>query len=499
MDRIRLAVTRDERVLVYGDYDVDGVTGSAILHPVLIKIGAKADVHIPHRVTEGYGLNRESLKRLVDEKNYKLVITVDNGITGVSQIEYLVSRGVDVIVVDHHLPKDKMPPAVAIVSSCAGDQGDSNLAACGLAFKVGCALLGFEAMEEFLDLVVVGTICDIATVQGDNRTLLKFGLPKLAKTQRPGLRALMDVARVSRGQVSYRDIAFGIGPRINAAGRMGSALDAFTLLTTRDAEQARALAALLDNGNRQRQKAEADAFGEASEKWEAMDRLSDPVIVVESPDWHEGVLGIVAARMVERFHRPAIVISMKNGLGKGSGRSVPAFSLFDCVSTVESHLEAFGGHAQACGLSIRSENVNIFREKLNESALKAEGLGQVDLEIDAELPFEQIDTQFLKDLEKLAPFGPGNKKPLFISKGLKLRGEPKKRGKDTMQCFLTDRNGRVTCEAVGFRMFERWQKQNLPAGRQASAMDVVHQPTLLDYKGIVSIQLELEDWVVSET
>jgi single-stranded-DNA-specific exonuclease len=231
---------------------------------------------------------------------------------------------------------------------------------------------------------------------------------------------------------------------------------------------------------------------DAAKKWEAMDRNSDPVIVVESPDWHEGVIGIVAARMVERFHRPAIVISMKNGVGKGSGRSVPAFSLFDCVSTVESHLETFGGHAQACGLSIRSENVNLFRDKLNESAAKTDTLKQVDLEIDAELPFDEIDTQFLKDLEKLAPFGPGNKKPLFLSRGVQFRSEPKKRGKDTMQCFLTDKNGQVTCEAVGFRMFERWRS----AGHKGP-IDIVHQPSLLDYKGIVSVQLELEDWTAS--
>jgi single-stranded-DNA-specific exonuclease len=232
-DRIRLAVERREKVLVYGDYDVDGITGASILVPVLKKIGADAEAYIPHRIQEGYGLNREALEKQV-KKKVRLVITVDNGITGADHVEFLQEKGIDVIIVDHHLPKGRVPDAFAIVSASTGDKkGDPNLAACGLAFKLGWALLGsFEAMREYLDLVVLGTVADIAPVTGDNRILLKHGLPVLGRTKRPGLRALMDVARVSRGAPSYRDIAFGLGPRINASGRMGTPDNAYRLLTT---------------------------------------------------------------------------------------------------------------------------------------------------------------------------------------------------------------------------------------------------------------------------
>ena len=347
VERIRLAISRKEKILVYGDYDVDGITGSSILYPALKRLGASVDAHIPHRMNEGYGLNRDSLETLL-EKGYSVVITVDNGITGVEQVKFLTGRGVDVIIVDHHTPKDELPPAFAILCAHAGDKkGDPHLAACGLAFKLAWALLGsYAAAEEYLDLIALGTIADIAPVLGDNRILLKNGLKLLARSKRPGIRALMEVARISPPTVSYRDIAFGFGPRINAAGRMGSPLNAFKLLTTNDPVEAKELAGLLDRGNKDRQKLEAEAFLEAAEIAEALlAKDGDAVIILENAGWHEGVLGIVAARLVERFHKPSIVISMKNGIGKGSGRSIPGFSIFEAVRPYEELLENFGGHA----------------------------------------------------------------------------------------------------------------------------------------------------------
>ncbi len=487
VDRLRLAAARKEKVLVYGDYDVDGITGSAILYPILRKAGIDADVHIPHRVKEGYGLNRASLEKLL-EKKYSVVVTVDNGITGMSQIEYLVSQGVDVIIVDHHTPKEGLPPAYCIVSSANADgKGDPNLAACGLAFKLGWALLGdFKNVVEYLDLVALGTVADLAPVTGDNRVLLKYGLPILSKTKRPGLRALMTVARVGR-QATYRDIAFGLGPRINASGRMGSPEQAFRLLTTTDDKEAFELARFLDEGNRDRQKAELAAFEDAAAR--VTEEGAGSVIVVESESWHEGVLGIVASRLVERFHKPAIVISLKDGMGKGSGRSTPSFSIYESVLECESLLTAFGGHAQACGLSIRRENIAEFRKKLHETASGRAALGLAsDLHIEAELPPEAIDLQFLRELEKLAPFGPGNLKPLFLTRGMQVKGDVRKRGKDTLQCWLTGGDGKTTCEAVGFRMYERWKETS------RRNLDLVYQPALVEWNGIASIQLEIEDW-----
>ena len=492
-DRIHLAISRKERILIYGDYDVDGITGSAILYPILKKMGADAEAHVPHRVEEGYGLNRDSLERLL-QKKFTLVITVDNGITGVDVIKFLNEKGVDVIVVDHHVPKDEVPPAYAIVSGAVFDQkGDPNLAACGLAFKLGWALLGsFDAVKDYLDLVTVGTVADLAPVLGDNRILLKHGLAALAGTKRIGLRALMDKARISKTGVSYRDIAFGLGPRINASGRMGSPLTAFKLLTTDNPVEAQNLAQILEDGNKDRQRVESSAFEEALERVER-DFLheSERILVVESADWHEGVLGIVAARLVERYQKPSIVISIKNGVGKGSGRSIPAISIFDSVLKCENLLVNFGGHAQACGLTLKMENLPLFRKKLNEAARLAEpSAAAPDLEVDAELFTEDLDVKFLKDLEKLAPFGPGNRKPLFLSKGMRLRSVPKKRGKDTLQGWMTDAEGKITSEVIGFRAYDRWMKE----GRTKSSFNIVYQPVLKEFNGIVSIELQLEDW-----
>ncbi len=494
VERIRAAIQRKEKILVYGDYDVDGVTGSAILYPILKKLGADADAFIPHRINEGYGLNQESLEKLL-KKKYALVITVDNGITGNKQVKFLQEKNVDVIIVDHHLPKEEgLPPAYAIVSAAAGEgQGDPDLAACGLAFKLGWALTGdFKDVESYLDLVVIGTVCDMAPMRGENRILLKYGLPMLANTKRPGLKALMEVSKVSRNYLSYRDIAFGLGPRINASGRMGSPENAFKLLTTENAMEAQNLAQILDAGNRDRQKVESAAFEEALERVETSSlKDHERVLVLESPDWHEGVLGIVASRLVERYHRPSIVISLKNGVGKGSGRSVPHVSLFDFVVQCEELLLNFGGHAQACGLTIKEENVSLFRNRLNEVAVQKtrELSSSSELGIDGEIPFSELDLKFMQDLDKLAPFGPGNKKPLFLSKGVKTKSHPQKKGKDTLQCWITDQEGKTTCEVVGFRMYERWN-----ASRHRSQFDIVYQPALKHFQGIASIQLELEDW-----
>ncbi len=492
---IRKAIAEKKKILVYGDYDVDGVTASAILYPVLRSMGADVEIHLPHRIREGYGLNLASLEVWV-ERGVSLVITVDNGITSLSAVQFLKEKGLGVILVDHHLPKDEVPPADAILSGALpGRGGDASLAACGLAFKLVCALLGdFEKAKPYLDLVTLGTIADLAPVEGENRILLKWGLPVLARSKRPGIRALMNIASIHPEYVSYRDIAFGLGPRINAAGRMGSAMQAFKLLTTDNDLEARNLAQILEAGNRERQRAEAEAYRQAAQfVEEKLTKEERHILIVESGDWHEGVLGIVASRLVERFQRPAIVIAMReDGTGKGSGRSLPHFSIFHHVHQCEELLEAFGGHAQACGLTIRRENLNEFRCRLN--ALAAQTLADSkeggDLWLEGELRPAQLETAFVRDLEKLAPFGPGNARPLFVSRAMHVRGDVKKRGKDTLQCWMSDAEEKVSCEVVGFRSYERWQTQT----QKKREFDIVYQPTLRNFNGITSITLELESW-----
>lgn len=497
VERIRRAVAAVEKILIYGDYDVDGVTGSAILFQALKKLGADVRVHIPHRIHDGYGLNVDSLAKLLTE-GFTLVITVDNGITSVDPVRYLADRGVDVIIVDHHTLKDDLPPAYAIVCAHAGDKkGDPHLAACGLAFKLAWALLGsYEAAEEYLDLTALGTVADIAPVVGDNRFLLRKGMQLLSSARRPGIRALMRVAKIPAGALSTRDLAFSFAPRINAAGRMGSPLNAFKLLTTEDPQEAMDLAKFLEQGNRDRQKIEAEAFKEAIEMAEELSsRNEDSVLILDSEGWHEGVIGIVAARLVERYHKPAIVISLKGELGKGSGRSVPGFSIFGAVEPHEELLVNFGGHAQAVGLTVKKEAVGEFRRRVNEG-IKSGGIEPLkpDLFIEDEMNLNELDTDFLRDLTRLEPFGPGNPKPFFLSKGVKVKGEARIRGKDTLCLWLTGADGRMTCEAVGFRMFGRWE-----AEKKTDRLDIVYRPALVEYRGITSIQLELEDWRISNS
>ena len=493
---IRETIQKKGKILVYGDYDVDGVTAAAILHPVLRSLGADAEAHLPHRIREGYGLNKASLEEWV-KRGLSMVITVDNGITSPDAVRYLKENGIAVILVDHHLPKGETPIADAIISGGLPEKpgGDTTLAACGLAFKLGWALLGdFKKMEPYMDLVTLGTVADLAPVEAENRVLLRSGLPALARSKRPGIRALMNAAGIHPAYLTYRDIAFGLGPRINAAGRMGSPQEAFRLLTTENETEARNLAQLLEAGNRERQKVEAEAYREAVayvEKKTAPEERH--ILVVEGEDWHEGVLGIVAARLVERYHRPAIAIAMRTESGKGSGRSLPHFSLFQHVVQVEELLESFGGHAQACGLTVRRDKLALFRKRLNEiarSTFEAEGAAP-SLYIDEELRPGDLDARLVNDLEKLAPFGPGNPRPLFVSRGMRVRGDVKKRGKDTLQCWMTDTEGKVTCEVIGFRAYERWQAQ----ARTQREFDIVYQPTMKNANGIGFITLELEAWM----
>jgi single-stranded-DNA-specific exonuclease len=443
-------------------------------------------------VEEGYGLNKDTLAKFVAQ-GFKLVITVDNGITGVDQIDYLNENGVDTIIVDHHTPKESLPKAFAIISNALDGKGEPNLAACGLAFKLAWALLGsIDEVKDQLDLVTVGTVADMAPVLGDNRVLLKHGLIALSQSKRPGLKALMEVSRINTKNISFRDIAFGLGPRINAAGRMGSPLAAFELLTSTNVTQARNLASMLDTANSDRQKTESRAFEHAVERIEAdASYEKDQILVVADSAWHEGVLGIIAARLVEKFRKPSIVCSIKDNKAKGSGRSVPEISIYDAVNLCEGMLSSFGGHAQACGLSIDASMLEEFRKQINE---KATSLIKQDfrpeLHIDGEIPFSELNLKFLTDLAKLAPFGPGNPKPLFMSKAIKLRGEARKRGKDTLHCWMTDEASRTTCEAVGFRMYSRWNEEKADKLR-----DIVYQPSLIEFGGITSIQLELEDWL----
>ena len=422
VQRVLRAIDTRERMVLFGDYDVDGVTSLALLSETLRAFGTDPALFLPLRMEEGYGLSAESVERCVRQHAPELLIAVDCGTSSANEIALLSARGVDTIVLDHHEPKATLPECIAVVNPKADAASPFQyLCSAGVVFKLCHALLKTRPLPDFdlrehLDLVALGTVADIVPLQNENRVLVQRGSLQLARSSRPGVRKLMDVAAVSP-PVAAEDIGFRLGPRLNAAGRLATAEKALRLLITRDEVEADALARELDAQNRERQAVEKAIFAAADEQ--ASERaLGDAAIVVGARDWHPGVLGIVASRLARKYCRPTIVIGFDDrGLGKGSGRSIEGLSLVDALARCEQHLEKFGGHEMAAGLTLREENFASFAEAFRATAreiLTDEQL-QPCLRVDHELTFRELNHDLLKWHEMLQPFGSGNPQPTFIT------------------------------------------------------------------------------------
>ncbi len=433
-ERLARAMQQKELVCVWGDYDVDGTTGASALVSFLKEVGAQAIYYIPHRIGEGYGLNLEGIRRL-SSQGVRLVVSVDCGISNYKEIELAQGLGVDVVVVDHHEPPPELPPALAIINPHRSDCPfpDKGLSGAGLAFYLIIGLRAklreagwFEASEtpdirRYLDIVTLGTIADMVPLTGVNRLLARRGLAELGGSARPGIVALKEVARIAPGEVGVGQVAFQLGPRINAAGRMDAGLKVVEMLTTESLDIARRIARELDGHNRERQAMEALVLGEALAQADAgtQDRYS---IVLGREGWHPGVLGIVASRIVERFHRPTVVIGFNAGEGKGSARSIRGFHMVEGLRRCADVLEKFGGHEYAGGLTIRPEQMPFFTARFEEIArdcLAPEDLVPI-LEVDAALEFPDIGLRLLREIEALKPFGVGNPEPLLMSRGIEV-------------------------------------------------------------------------------
>jgi single-stranded-DNA-specific exonuclease len=425
--RIFQAIGLRERIVLFGDYDVDGVTSLALLAEMLRSYGADPELFLPLRMEEGYGMSPESVERCCEQHNPQLLIAVDCGTSSIDEIAALKRRGVDVIVLDHHEPKSALPDCVAVVNPKA-EAGCAfhYLCSVGLVFKLCHALLktrpspGFD-LKANLDLVALGTVADIVPLQSENRTFVRRGLIEIARSKRPGIRKLMEVAAV-RSPLAAEDIAFRLGPRLNAAGRLATAEKALRLLLTRDETEAAELAGLLDAQNRERQAVEKKIFAEAEEALaKSFDPARDAAIVVGSRDWHPGVLGIVASRLARKYHRPAIVVGFdSSGLGKGSGRSIEGLSLVEALGHGEKWLEKFGGHEMAAGLTVREENFPAFADAFRQAAreLLSDEKLQPRLHLDHELAFSELDGELLHWHLALQPFGSGNLQPMFFARGV---------------------------------------------------------------------------------
>jgi single-stranded-DNA-specific exonuclease len=462
LDRLLAAVRGRERVLVYGDYDVDGTTSTVILSKAIEMAGGVADWHVPHRLREGYGMRAEVVERAAAE-GVRLIVSVDTGIRAAPVVARANELGIDVIVTDHHLPEEALPPALAVLNPNRPDcpYPDKNLCGAGVAFKLVQALIGSlgwppdkvrRVTESFLKLVAIATVADVVPLTGENRVIVKHGLDGLSEVRNPGLRALLDVAGFSGSTVpSARQVAFQIAPRINAAGRMDTAEAVIEMFLTADQERARALARQLHDQNAERQAVEA-GIREVCEQMTV--DPSAAALVYYAEDWHRGVLGIVASRLVERFHRPVFVLARNpdDGLAQGSGRSIPAFHLLEALEAMPDLFTRFGGHSHAAGVTLEAARVEEFRRRFHDYAaarLRPEDL-QPCLKLDGSLHFSNITERSASQLFRLAPFGHGNPPPVFAALDVEVAGPPAPWNEKHLRVMLRQNGRSLAVKAWNF-------------------------------------------------
>jgi single-stranded-DNA-specific exonuclease len=502
VQRLVKALQSGEHIRIYGDYDVDGTTGTALLYLVLSNlVGSRISYYIPDRINEGYGLSKEGIAK-AKEDHVDLIITVDCGITAVDEIAYAKSLGIDVIISDHHQPGDVLPPADAVLDPKRSDceYPFKELAGCGVAFKLLQAVyqelnLDQEELNEYLDLVAIGSCADIVPLVDENRILVKNGLDLINQNPRVGIRALMESAGLARKEIQASTIVFSLAPRINAVGRMGDATRAVKLFTTSDIETARNFARILEKENQSRKNIDENTFKEAIELIETkLEKKNKKAYVLYKEDWHPGVIGIVASRIVERFYKPTVMIAVSDGIGKGSARSIEDFDVFQAIKQCEDLLLEFGGHKYAAGLSIELEKIPEFIERFThfvENNITSEMLVP-RIHVDAEAHLEEFTDQVLRILKLFGPFGPMNLRPVFMSRGCHILEGPQLIGKNHMKMKV--QQGHAMFETIGFNMADKIEM--LTGNHQR--IDCVYTIHENVWNGKTTTQLRLKDIKLSE-
>ena len=512
--RIEQAVRNNEKIVLYGDYDVDGITGIAILWHCLKLTGYDTEYYVPHRTEEGYGLNRTAIDQFI-AKGTTVMITIDCGITAYDEIAHAAANGIDVILTDHHKLEGPLPPAMAIVHPDLPDQHYGNTALCGagVAFKLAWALAQrFSGAEKVTpefrsyllsatSLAALGTIADMVPLTGENRILARFGLQGLPAVPLPGMAALIEAAGLSNKPLNSTDIGFALAPRLNAAGRMGHAQLAVELFTRSSAARATAIAVYLESQNRQRQKAQRELLTEALQQVKAngLDGPDQYGLVLSGENWHGGIVGLVASGVVDAYHKPTVILSCKNGQASGSARSVEGFDLFAALQACSEHLEQFGGHAMAAGLRIAPENIAVFADAFNTYVKKNLDDSQRApvLNLDATVRIDELDMATMNVLEHLEPFGQGNPKILLSAEGLTLAAPVRLMGKksDHLQLTVCHKDiHRSTLQpgqamrAVGFGMGKLEKKF-----ADADHFDVVFEPVINHFNGNSTVEMMLKD------
>ncbi|HVK40057.1 MAG TPA: single-stranded-DNA-specific exonuclease RecJ [Candidatus Kapabacteria bacterium] len=505
MDTMDLAVERSiravesgEKVAIYGDYDVDGTNSAAMLYLYFKSLGADVEFYIPDRFTEGYGISTVGIDRLV-QSGVRLIVTIDCGITAVDQVAYANSLGVDVIICDHHECGDTVPPAYAVL--------DPIKPGCSYPFKyLSGAGVGFKLMQgiakvrnepetcyPYLDFVAIAAAADIVPLVGENRSLVSHGLRRLNDAPRPGFRGLLECAGIRSTNLGTSQIVFGIAPRINAAGRLGDARRAVEMLIEEDEVRAFQRAQELESENRSRRAIDEETFAEAQAIADSMIGSGCRSLVIHNSKWHAGVIGIVASRLVERYYLPTVLLTTVDGVAKGSARSIAGFDIYTALKQCESHIEQFGGHRYAAGLSIREENIAALRGALDEYARReiSDGMLTPELHIDAEVQLEELSPRFFTIIKQFAPFGPGNARPLFILRNAQLAGYPRIVGKDHLKFRV--RNGSGWLEAIAFGMGSR-----MPELNTQSKFDLVFNIEENEYRGTITQQFRIHDFRIAD-
>ena len=502
MKRVLSAIENNEKILVWGDYDVDGTTGTVVLRKALEICGATTGFHVPHRFTEGYGLNIPKLQEAKDN-GYTLVISVDTGSRAFEPATWAKENNLDLIITDHHLSDDKLgnPDAFAVVNpnQTGCEYPDKNLAGVGVGFKLAHALLrekGKEHLvEAFLKVVAIGTIADVMNLTGENRAIVSLGLRDLPKAKNFGLRALMEVADCTAEMTSL-DIGFRIAPRINAAGRMDVAKQVVELLEADTFEQAREFAKILNDRNVERQQMQKKISELALLEYieNGGSKHQKYVAVVAGEGWHRGVIGLASSRISDKIYRPSLVISIEDGVGHGSARSIANYHLLNGLDSCAELFEKFGGHAAACGFTIKQENIDALRIKINEHA--SQHLSDEDLipevRVDAEISSKTLGLELVDALKKLEPFGQGNPKPKFLTKDLFLVGEPFVMKEKHLKLKLQDANGKQF-EAVWWDGVDKSATNNGQTLERNSRIELVCSPEANSWNGNTRLQLVVED------
>lgn len=513
-DLLMQAVADGRRITIYGDYDVDGVTGTSILWYCLQLLDATVDYYIPSRIDEGYGLNCDAIRQLHEDDPNRVVVTVDCGITSVKEAELANELGLDLVVTDHHQMADSLPAAKVLVHPRlpGSEYPFGDLCGAGVAFKLAWAICQREGdgqkasprMRQFLmsavGLAAIGTVADVVPLVGENRVIVKYGLESLVERRSIGLEALMKVCKLTdRNNLQSEDIGFGIGPRINAAGRLGQARLAVELLTTDDAERAKSLAEYLEQLNKNRQTVERRILKQAKEMVAENPQWQDePALVLGHTDWHPGVIGIVASRVAEHFERPAVMISLSrpDEPGPGSCRSYAGCDLHAGLKACAEHLISFGGHKAAAGLKVEHAKLDAFREAFVAHVKATHKVTARDLEIpvDAEVRLADLTWKAVKQLEYLGPFGEKNPRPLFAASNVEVIGTPKKMGEGDRHLSLQVRHYGKVMRAIAFGQGE-WADQ---IAELDGSMSISFKPVINSFRDRETVEMHLSDWQPSE-